>query len=59
MVRLDGVIALAGDFSQPFGVGDFDLTPAVAKYSRLLKRIGDDRNRIALHAGLGRLSYYR
>ena len=50
MFRLDGLIAFACRPPQSFNVGDFDLPAAVADDAGLLKRVGDDRNRVALHA---------
>src|ERR1019366_554904 len=50
ILYLDRLVALAGGFSQTLQVCDFDMSAAVADDSGLLKRMGDDRNRVALHA---------
>src|SRR6266704_5608758 len=46
---LHGLITFAGGFSQTGHVCNFDLPPAVADDTGLLKRIGNDRDRVALH----------
>ena len=49
MSRLDCLVAFAGRLSQPFRVGDLEVTAAVAKNPGLLQRMGDERHRVALH----------
>lgn len=49
MLRPDCPVAFAGRSSQPFRVGDLEVTAAVTKNPGLLQRMGDDRHRVALH----------
>ena len=59
MVRLDDIVALAGRLSQTFRVDDVDVAAAVADNSGLLQRVGDNRNRVALHADHLRQEFLR
>jgi len=50
MVCFDSTVAFAGRLPQTFRVRDVDVTPAVSDNSSLLQRVGDNGNRVALHA---------
>ena len=50
MVGFDSTIAFAGRLSQTDRVRNIHVTAAVTDNSSLLQRMGDDGNRVALHA---------
>lgn len=50
MMRVHSVVAFAGRSFQAARVRNVDATPAVTNHSRQLQRMGDNRNRVALHA---------
>src|SRR5665647_1181019 len=50
MMCLDCTVAFAGRVSQAVCVRNIDVTPAVTDNSGLLQRMGDNRNRVPLHA---------
>ncbi len=50
MLRPDRLVTFAGRFSEAFEIRDSDMSAAVADNAGLLQRMGDDRNRVALHA---------
>src|SRR6266566_6476975 len=57
MLSLDGSITFAGGLPQTSHIPDLDMTPAVANNSGLLQRVGDDRDRVALHADHSRQAF--